>query len=252
MTVIAVVRRLVRSRISAFVAGAVVAVVGAGVAVAATSGIPGPDGVIHGCYGVGGALRVVPAGTACLATETALPWSQTGPAGPAGPQGPQGPQGTGNAVYGVGHGAQLSPSVPTATLDGIDITVSGGNHQVLIEEQLGIGAPFTTCSGTVTANITVDGGFFNVASQTATAFPDGNATIPLSAAVVLPAGTHHVAAYVSEGGLGTVNVTGPSVTAVDLGPTDAPANSHVGLPATGGGGAGSQQACPSPTPTPTP
>lgn len=244
---VAVIRRLVRSRVSAFVAGLLGAVFGVGVVVAATSGIPGPDGVIHGCYGVAGALRVVPAGTQCLATETALPWNQTGPAGPAGPQGPQGPQGTGNAAYGTGNGAQLSPSAPTATLGGVDITVSGGNHQVLIEEQLGIAAP-ATCAGTVTASITVDGGYFNVAAETATAFPDGNATIPLSAAVVLPAGTHHVGAAVVESGLGTLNVSGPSVTAVDLGPTAAPATLHASPPATGGGDG--QQTCPSPTPTP--
>src|SRR6266516_2580782 len=52
-------------------------------------------GVITGCYSnTSGSLRVINYPTQqCTATETRLPWSQTGPQGPAGPQGPQGLKG---------------------------------------------------------------------------------------------------------------------------------------------------------------
>jgi hypothetical protein len=57
--------------------------------------IPDGGGVIHGCYGPGGKLRVIDtgAGESCNGSETALNWSQTGPQGPQGPAGPAGPQG---------------------------------------------------------------------------------------------------------------------------------------------------------------
>ena len=61
----------------------------------AYSSIPDPMGVIHGCYPNAGGrtLRVIDSAESCLASETALNWSQQGPAGPAGPTGAQGAQG---------------------------------------------------------------------------------------------------------------------------------------------------------------
>jgi hypothetical protein len=62
----------------------------------AYSSIPDPMGVIHGCYeNSGRTLRVIDtgAGQSCGAAETALNWSQRGPAGPTSAQGPQGAQG---------------------------------------------------------------------------------------------------------------------------------------------------------------
>jgi hypothetical protein len=89
-----------RARWSSLVA--IIALVAAGGTAYAT--IPGPDGVIHGCYAKsGGALRVVDAGvTNCKSGETSLNWDQhgsqgstgtTGPQGETGPQGPTGPSG---------------------------------------------------------------------------------------------------------------------------------------------------------------
>src|SRR6185437_2257482 len=50
--------------------------------------------VIHACANKQtGALRVVPAGTSCKATESAVSWNSAGPQGPAGPSGPSGSQG---------------------------------------------------------------------------------------------------------------------------------------------------------------
>lgn len=77
------------------------------VGTAAAVAIPGPDGVIHGCYAKSdttqsaipygrGDLRVVDAGVACKSSEIAVSWNQKGPKGDTGPQGPQGlagPQG---------------------------------------------------------------------------------------------------------------------------------------------------------------
>jgi hypothetical protein len=64
--------------------------------VAVVTGIPGANGVIHGCYNPGtGALRVIDYPTQKCETyaETALNWNQTGPQGPQGPQGPTGATG---------------------------------------------------------------------------------------------------------------------------------------------------------------
>src|SRR6266566_2429096 len=62
--------------------------------------IPGPGGVINGCFQKStGKLRVIdpsssrPPLRACHPDEVAIHWNQVGPAGPAGPPGPAGPQG---------------------------------------------------------------------------------------------------------------------------------------------------------------
>ena len=71
------------------VAGAIIVLaIAAGVAYAA---IPDSGGVIHGCYNTNnGQLRVIDpdAGDKCKTPESALSWSQTGPAGPTGPPAP--------------------------------------------------------------------------------------------------------------------------------------------------------------------
>jgi hypothetical protein len=61
----------------------------------AYSAIPDPMGVIHGCYTTQGSrtLRIIDSAESCTANETALNWSQQGPAGATGVQGPAGPQG---------------------------------------------------------------------------------------------------------------------------------------------------------------
>src|SRR5579859_7834357 len=53
--------------------------------------IPGPDGVIHGCYrDQDGRLRVIAADHMCEPNETALPWNRKGPKGDRGDPGPAG------------------------------------------------------------------------------------------------------------------------------------------------------------------
>lgn len=61
----------------------------------AFASIPGPNGVIYGCYNnTNGQLRVIDNSTTqCKQNETALNFNQTGPQGPQGPVGPVGPQG---------------------------------------------------------------------------------------------------------------------------------------------------------------
>ena len=86
------------------VVGALAAMVAGGIAWAA---IPGPGGVIQGCYDGGGNLKVVNA-LPCPKGYTSLPWNQQGVngvkgdkgdkgdpggPGPAGPPGPPGPPG---------------------------------------------------------------------------------------------------------------------------------------------------------------
>jgi hypothetical protein len=92
-------------------AAAALAVVGG----VAWAGIPGGDGVIHGCYDSGGNLKVVDSGSACPRSYTALTWNQTGPQGIQGPQGIAGPKGD---PGGIGpQGPQGDPAVlPSGTL----------------------------------------------------------------------------------------------------------------------------------------
>lgn len=85
-------------------AAALAGVLAIGVAGVAVAGIPGSDGVIHGCYKNSGDNRlvVVDSEASCPSGYSSLNWNQTGPAGPAGadgapgaqgPAGEQGPQG---------------------------------------------------------------------------------------------------------------------------------------------------------------
>ncbi len=80
-----------RVRFVMLVAVAVMLVAG-GIAYAS---IPGPDGVIHGCYNTNkGDLRVIDPSSSkkslssCGQDETTLNWNQTGPTGARGPTGP--------------------------------------------------------------------------------------------------------------------------------------------------------------------
>jgi hypothetical protein len=132
------IRKYTRRR-AALVAAACALLTGGGVATAAVASIPGPGGVIHGCYGKSGRLRVTDTSTgqSCRKLETSLTWNQAGPAGPPGargPQGPQGPSGTsltftvaqgGTSVAGIGsfETAILTcpPSYPLMISGGYDI-----------------------------------------------------------------------------------------------------------------------------------
>ena len=77
--------------IAAFVGGAIAIVFVGGVAWAA---IPGPGGLVQGCYQKNnGQLRVVETAGDCEPSELALSWNQEGPKGDKGDVGPTGPQG---------------------------------------------------------------------------------------------------------------------------------------------------------------
>lgn len=69
------------------------AAVAGGSAYAITRDIPGPDGMIHGCYDATGDLKVIDSGTTCVRGVNALNWNQQGPAGPQGAKGDAGPAG---------------------------------------------------------------------------------------------------------------------------------------------------------------
>jgi len=72
-----------RLAVLALVAGAAAV---AGIAFASV--IPGPDGVIHGCYKASGrALRVVGPNEGCGSRERPIEWNQTGPPGSSAPAG---------------------------------------------------------------------------------------------------------------------------------------------------------------------
>jgi hypothetical protein len=81
-------------------AGALLVAV-AGVALGA---IPGAGGVLTGCYGQNGILRMIDsdAGDACNKSETPISWNQVGPKGDPGPSGPKGDEGEAGAAGPVG------------------------------------------------------------------------------------------------------------------------------------------------------
>lgn len=105
-----------RARLAAIaVAGGLLAA--GGLAYAA---IPGPDGVIRGCYVTNtpilgpakGTVRVVDTGEACRSNETAIGWSQTGPRGLPGPAGPQGSPGSPGSPGPAGPTGPAGPAGP--------------------------------------------------------------------------------------------------------------------------------------------
>jgi len=109
-------KRALRSRLVAVAIGALVMAGAGGVAWAT---IPGPDGVIHGCYQKeNGQLRVIDptnAGdknsSACKENEQPLDWNQRGAPGAPGPQGPQGDRGPSDAF--TTYGGDYVPLAPT-------------------------------------------------------------------------------------------------------------------------------------------
>ena len=58
----------------------------------ASAAIPGPSGVIQGCYDSGGNVKVVEA-LPCPRNYTPLQWNAGGPTGPPGDKGPTGDKG---------------------------------------------------------------------------------------------------------------------------------------------------------------
>jgi hypothetical protein len=104
-----------RLRSVGIAAATAAAFVCAGIAYAA---IPDGSGVIHGCFKGNGDLRVIdPAAAkkqdqACKHNETALDWSQQGPAGPQGATGPQGPAGPAGTAGDQGPAGPSGPQGP--------------------------------------------------------------------------------------------------------------------------------------------
>lgn len=94
---------------SSVVSGAVAAVVGSGVALAAVTAAPSAPAtsVVYACVKSEGQVRIVAAGDACTKQETSLQWNVQGPVGP---QGVQGPQGVAGVAGPVGPAGAVGPS----------------------------------------------------------------------------------------------------------------------------------------------
>jgi len=108
-------------------------VLAAGIAYAA---IPGPGGVIRGCYiSSGGQLRVIDTGS-CRSGETPLSWNAQGPSGPSGASGASGPPGA-SALQVVGR-VVFNGTINAGT--GFAVT-----HPATGEYDLTFTPPFTGC-----------------------------------------------------------------------------------------------------------
>lgn len=132
-------------------------IIGAGIAYAS---IPGPDGVIHGCYKTSnpaqGALIVIDSAASCPSGYTALNWNQTGPQGPAGISGYE----VVHDVFVANNGTETThvtncPVGKTAFGGGYDPTV----HTTLV--QITADAPFIQGIITTGWYVTVQNNFGN-------------------------------------------------------------------------------------------
>lgn len=97
----------------------VIAVLG-GVAYAAGGGIPGPGGVITGCYSKNnGQLRIIKANKRCnLRLERRLKWSQTGARGLTGVRGAPGATGSTGTTGATGAVGATGPTGPAGPITG--------------------------------------------------------------------------------------------------------------------------------------
>jgi hypothetical protein len=123
-----------RKRLALIVTALLLVGVGAGIAYAS---IPGPDGVIHGCYKnstpAQGALIAVDSAASCPSGYTALNWNQTGPQGPAGPPGLSNFMHAASEVYvsQTGHFAGLNCPPGYIAIDGTAAVVDDNTGELL-------------------------------------------------------------------------------------------------------------------------
>lgn len=124
------------NRIRSLVAAAAGIALAIGAVAIAYATIPGPGGVINGCYlKSGGAVRVIDASvTNCKGTETSLNWNVMGPQGPVGPAGPTGPAGPAGPQGPAGSTGVLSvvwvradSVVPTTSTSGTKAECAAGD-----------------------------------------------------------------------------------------------------------------------------
>jgi len=106
----------------------------AALAGAAWAAIPGPAGIIHGCYSRhSGALRVIDTAAAgkCRHKEAALSWSETGPPGPRGGRGATGPRGATGAGGAAGAPGAQGPSNAYSATQATAVALGAGGRSVL-------------------------------------------------------------------------------------------------------------------------
>ena len=118
----------------------------------AGAAIPDSSGVIHGCFGKGGVLRVIdPTADSCGKQQTPLDWNVQGPAGAQGPVGPAGPQGP--------KGDPGPPATSRFAVVHADGTLAASGGVVSIEKvgtgsvMVGFSAPIADCAATATVRI---------------------------------------------------------------------------------------------------
>jgi hypothetical protein len=127
-------RWLFRSKLRVAGLSAVATVVLVGGAAFATGTIPGPDGMIRGCFDrQNGNLRVVSDAGQCRENELVTQWNQVGPQGvqgdpgpigATGPAGPQGPSGTTSVV--IRHTDFVGSGTFRASCLTGEVAISGG------------------------------------------------------------------------------------------------------------------------------
>ena len=151
-----------------------------GGAYAAVESIPGPGGVIHGCYrNRGGDLRLVGAGKKCLSTETSIAFNQRGQQG---------------AAY------QASTNVLAEPLT-LTLPVPAGSYAVVAKAVAGSDPTTGSDPGGAACELTLNGGGSDDDFSVTTLPPDGFASFTNTIAATFPTGGTIV--YTCSGSGGT-------------------------------------------------
>jgi hypothetical protein len=163
-----------RARLSVLI-GVAIGLAAGGIAYAS---IPGPGGVIHGCYlKQGGNLRVVDSAASCKSSEGSLSWNQrgvtgatgtSGAAGTTGATGPSGPTGPAGSVRAWAF-IVLSFNPPSASIArGHNVAAvargAAGTYCVLLDPSIDVttaGVVVTPSGGGTGANANADGCILN-------------------------------------------------------------------------------------------
>jgi hypothetical protein len=144
--------------------------------------IPGPGGVIQGCYAKSnGGLRVIDSPAAsCTSKETALAWNQQGPTGPRGPSNAYAAT-TDLAVHDFSIGSE-------ATLATIDLPAGSYvfNAKVLVGNRVAANDDFS-CSLRYGVGAAVAIDFAGIRLEGPAFNPGGTATLPLTGTRTLTA-----------------------------------------------------------------
>ena len=151
-------KSLTRSKPLRIASAGVGGVVALGAAVAVAQNLGSSNGVIHGCVGEFGNLRVVGLAKECRGREFAIEWNKVGPAGAPGAAGPAGATGPAGAVGAAGPAGPVGAPGATGPLGPMGLPGAPGPQGVPGRDGrdgtgTGVAAADAACSATITGDV---------------------------------------------------------------------------------------------------